>query len=90
MVIMLASSAVDRGFESQSGQTNDYKIGIICCLSDKNAALKRKSKDRLALNQDNVSEWSVCLSADCCFSDLALTNPTKDVGLVQSGPNHSH
>jgi hypothetical protein len=27
---VLVSSAVDRGFESRSGQTKDYKIGI--CL----------------------------------------------------------
>ena len=28
VVTVLASSAVDRGFESRSGQTKDYKIGI--------------------------------------------------------------
>ena len=56
MVNMLASSAVDRGFEPRSGQTIDYKIGI-CCFSTKHAALRRKSKDWLALNQDNESEW---------------------------------
>ena len=28
MVSLLASSAVDRGFEPQSGQSKDYKIGI--------------------------------------------------------------
>jgi hypothetical protein len=43
MVCVLASSAVDRGFEPQSGQTKDYKIGI-CCFSAKHAALRRKSK----------------------------------------------
>ena len=32
MVSVLASSAVDRGFEPQLGQTKDYKIGI-CCFS---------------------------------------------------------
>jgi len=42
MVSVLASSAVDRGFEPRSGQTEDYKIGI-CCFSDKHAALRRKS-----------------------------------------------
>jgi hypothetical protein len=55
MVSVLASSAVDRGFELQSGQTKDYKIGI-CCFSSKHTALRRKSKDWLARNQDNVSE----------------------------------
>jgi hypothetical protein len=44
MVNVVASSAVDRGFEPQSGQTKDYAIGI-CCFSAKHAALRRKSKD---------------------------------------------
>ena len=57
MVSMLASSAVDRGFELRSGQTKDYEIGI-CCFSANQAVLKRKSKDWLARNQNNVSEWS--------------------------------
>ena len=56
MVSVLASSSVDRGFEQRSGQTKDYKIGI-CCFSAKHAALRRKSKDWLARNQNNVSEW---------------------------------
>ena len=56
MVTVLVSTAVDRGFEPQSGQTKDYEIGI-CCFSAKHAALRRKSKDWLALNQNNVSEW---------------------------------
>ena len=57
MVSVLASSAVDRGFEPRSGQTKDYKIDI-CCFSAKHAALRRKSTDWLARNQNNVSEWS--------------------------------
>ena len=57
MVSVLASIAVDRGFDPQSNQTKDFKIGI-CCLSAKHAALSRKSKDWLARNQNNVSEWS--------------------------------
>ena len=56
MVSVLASSAVHRGFESRPDQTKDYKIGI-CCFSAKHAALRRKSKDWLARNQNNVSEW---------------------------------
>ena len=57
MVSMLTSSAVDRGFELRSGQTKDCKIGI-CYFSAKQAALRRKSKDWLARNQNNVSRWS--------------------------------
>ena len=56
IVSVLASSTVDRGFESRSGQTKDYEIGI-CCFSAKHAAFRRKSKDWLARNQDNVSKW---------------------------------
>ena len=62
MVSMLASSAVDHGFESWSCQTKEYKIDI-CCFSSKHTALRRKSKDWLAQNQDNVSEWTTSLSA---------------------------
>jgi hypothetical protein len=56
MVSELTLSAVDRRFEPRSGQTKDNKIGI-CCFSTKHAALRRKIKDWLARNQDNVSEW---------------------------------
>ena len=57
MVSVRTLSAVDCVFEHRSGQTKDYKIGI-CCFSAKQAALRRKSKDWLARNQDNVSERS--------------------------------
>jgi hypothetical protein len=56
MVSVLLSSVVDRGFEPRSGQTKDYKIGI-CCFSAKHTAIRRKSKECLARNQDNVSKW---------------------------------
>ena len=32
MVSMLASSAINRRFETQLGQTKDYKIGICCSV----------------------------------------------------------
>ena len=54
-ISVLISSAIDRGFEPRSGQTKDYKIDICCCFPAKHAALRRKSKDWLARNQDNVS-----------------------------------
>ena len=57
MVSVLALSVVDSGFEPLSGQTKDYKISI-CCFSAKHATLRRKSRDWLAQNQNNVSEWS--------------------------------
>ena len=66
MVSMLTSSAVDRGFEPWSGQTEDWKIGM-CCFSAKHTALSSKSKDWLARNQDNVSEWSDMSTCDLLF-----------------------
>ena len=56
MLFNANSSVVDRGFERRSGQTKDYKIGI-CFFSAKHTALRRKRKDGLAWNQDNVSRW---------------------------------
>ena len=56
MVNVLALSAVDHGFEPRSGKTRGYEIGI-CCFSSKHAAIRRKSKDWSAWNQNNVSEW---------------------------------
>jgi hypothetical protein len=47
---------VDHGFDPWSGKTKDCQIGI-CCFSAKHAALRRKSKDWLDWNQDNVSDW---------------------------------
>jgi hypothetical protein len=49
MVLVFASSMVDRGFGPRSGQTKDYAIGI-CCFFAKHAALRRKIKDLLARN----------------------------------------
>jgi hypothetical protein len=36
MAIVLALSAVDRGFEPSSDQTNEFEIGI-CCFSTKHS-----------------------------------------------------
>ena len=57
MVSVFVSSAVGRGFESRSGQTKDYKIGM-CCFSAKHVALRRKGNDWLARNQNIMTEWS--------------------------------
>ena len=57
MVSVLASSVVDRGFDPRSSQTKDYK-NRNCCFSAKHAALRRKSKDWLGWNRNNVSDRS--------------------------------
>jgi hypothetical protein len=48
MVSMLASSVVDRGFESWSGQTKDNKIGI-CCFS----AISIKEKEQRLVGSES-------------------------------------
>ena len=83
MVSVLALSEVNRGIEPRSGQTKDYEIGI-GCFSAKHEALRRKSKDWLAQNQNNVSEWSDMSTKHCYFSEYCKKNPTQHVGLVQS------
>jgi hypothetical protein len=57
IVSEFVSSVVDHGLKPQSGQTKDYKINI-CYFSAKHTALRRESKDGLARNQNNVSEWN--------------------------------
>jgi hypothetical protein len=54
---MLTSSTVDHRFQSRSGQSKDYQLGI-CCFSAKHAALSIISKNWLAQYQDHASEWS--------------------------------
>jgi hypothetical protein len=71
MVSVLASSAVDRRFEPRSGQTKDYKIGI-CCFSTKHTSLRRKSKDWLARNQNNVSGWSDMFIRGLLFQSASI------------------
>ena len=53
---MLSWSVIDRGLELQS----DYIIGI-CGFSAKHVALRTKSYEWLARNQDNMSDWD-CMS----------------------------
>jgi hypothetical protein len=48
----------------------------ICCFFAKHAALRRKSKDWLAQNQDNVS-------AKCCLSVLALFE-SSEISVAQT------
>jgi hypothetical protein len=58
IVSVLTSSVADNVLKPRSGQTKDYKIDI-CCFSGKYTTLRCTSKDWLARNQDNVSEWSI-------------------------------
>ena len=68
MVGMLASIAVDRGYEPRSGLSKDYKI-CSCGLSTMHTVLRRKSKDWLPRNQDNVSTCSLLFQ---CTSTIKI------------------
>ena len=54
-IITVYTNPFDIPVKPQSGQTNDYNS--ISCFSARHAVLRRKSKDGLAQNQGNVSEW---------------------------------
>ena len=85
---MMSSSVVDRGFEPRSGQTKDYTSGI-CCFSAMHILLRRKSKDWLVRNQDNVSEWSdMSISVMLFQKAFTMENNQLCVGLVQSGHHY--
>jgi hypothetical protein len=61
-------SAVDRGIESRSDQSKDYKL-VFVAYNAKHAELRRLSKDWLARNQAIMCpSGATCISADCCFS----------------------
>jgi hypothetical protein len=88
MVGVLASSEVDRVFESRSGQTNDYTNWyllftgwleiMIMCPSGRHVYPRTVVSVRYLL----FTEWleimimcpsgASCLSTNCCFSELAL------------------
>jgi len=71
LFFMLTSRRViDRRAKSRSGQTKDNKISI-CWFFTSHAVFRRKSKDWLAQNQDNVSEWSA-ISKHGCIIELEL------------------
>jgi hypothetical protein len=80
VVLWLAWTSVDRGFEPLLGKTKDYKIGI-CCFSTKRAALRSKSKDGLAWNQNNESKWSDMSTRGLLFQ-WASTMKTQRVAIL--------
>jgi hypothetical protein len=85
---VLPSSAIDRGFESRSGQAKHYQL-VFVAYNAKHAELRRNSKDWLVPNQDNVSECSDMYIRRLLFQ-LANTikKITKRDGLEKSGHHH--
>ena len=91
-IITVYTNPFDIPVEPQTGQTNDYNS--ISCFSAQHAVLRRKSKDWLAQNQGNVSEWSdmsihimwfrmylmfVCMHASHSFIDRFSPNLYKTI-----------
>ena len=72
MISLFTLSVEDRGFDLRTGQTKDYNNGM-CCFSDKHAALFREriKTGWLGIRIICPSE-ATYLSADYCFSELAL------------------
>ena len=59
MVSVFASSAIGHGFKPLLGQIKDYAIVFgFLHFSAKHTVLISRSKDWLARNQNNASEWS--------------------------------
>ena len=71
LVSVLASSVGDREFESRSGQTKDYKIGIACFSARIIKERERAKTDWFGI-RIMCPSGATCLSADCSFSELAL------------------
>ena len=66
MVRVLDSSVVGRRIELRSGQPKDCEIGMRC-FTAKHAALRRKSKNWLARDQNKVFEWTDMSSRGLLF-----------------------
>ena len=86
MVSVFASSVVYHEFEPRQGQTKNHKIGIYC-FSTKQATSRRKSKDWLVRNQNNVSQQSDISIYPRTVASVSqhYKNPTQHVGVEQSG-----
>ena len=69
---MLASSALDHGFEPRSDQTKDYKIGIYYFSAKHLPALNRRAMTGWLGIGVMCPSGATSLPADCCFSELAL------------------
>ena len=87
MIIVIASSALDRGFDKQSRQTNDYHIGM-CCLSAKHTSFRSRSKDCLLRIKIMCLIGATYLPLSCVSEHHKI--PKNCVGQVQSGQHHHH
>ena len=76
MVNVIASSLVDIvGSSNGYCKTKDYKISI-CTFPTKLTSLRSKSKEWLAINKDNVSNWSDLSTQGLVSASYHYTNST--------------
>jgi hypothetical protein len=68
------------------GQSKDSIIGI-CCFSPRHAALRRKSKDCLSRNQNNMSEGSDMSTCGQLFQCVGLVQGVHLHHLIDSCDN---
>ena len=68
-------------------QTKDYQL-VFVAYNAKHAELRKKSKDWLARNQDNVSEFNDMYIRGLLFPLANAIEKTKRVGLEKSGDHH--
>ena len=68
---MLASSAIDRGFELQSDQIKDYAIGSLASPQSTQHYGDRAKIGCLGIMM-MCPNGAKCLPADLCFSELVL------------------
>ena len=71
MVSVLASSAVDRGFEPGRVKPKTMKLVFVAFLQSTQHLGERTKTSWLGIRILCPSGAS-CLSADCCFSELAI------------------
>ena len=88
VVNVIASSAVDDGFEPRSGQTKDYKIGI-CCFSAKHTALQYSSYHHSIVPVImDTSHHHIRGSRDLIYNYLTLQSVPITTKVVSSNPAH--
>jgi hypothetical protein len=68
-------------------QTKDYQL-VFVAYNAKHAELRRKSKDWLLRNQDNVAVWSDMYIRGLLFTLANTIKKTKRVGLEKSRHHH--
>ena len=71
MVSVLASSAVDRRFEPRSGKPKTMKLVFVASPLSTQHKGERAKTGWLGIRKMCLN-GATCLSADCCFSELAL------------------